>query len=73
MTAFAYELATLIQAQERAKAVQTAFQEARAKLVRELPPILEQLRTEVGAVAILDGVVIARLQVERSLNRPSWR
>lgn len=44
-----------LQAQERAKVVQAAFQEARATLVRGLPPILEQLRIEVGAVAILDA------------------
>ena len=44
-----------VQAQERAKAVQTAFQDARARLVRGLPPILEQLRIEVDAVAILDA------------------
>ena len=42
-------------AQERAKAVQSAFQAARANLVLELPPILEKLRLEVGAVAILDA------------------
>lgn len=44
-----------LQAQEKAKVVQSRFQEARAKLVRGLPPILEQLRLEVGAVAILDA------------------
>ena len=44
-----------VQAQEKAKIVQAAFQEARATLVRGLPPILEQLRIEAGAVAILDA------------------
>lgn len=43
------------QAQERANTVQTAFQEARAELVLALPPILEELRIEVGAVAILNA------------------
>ena len=44
-----------LQTQEKAKAVQTAFQDARANLVRALPPILEQLRAEANAVAILDA------------------
>jgi len=42
-------------AQERAAAVQGAFQEARAALVLTLPPVLEALRIETGAVAILDA------------------
>jgi len=42
-------------AKERAAAVQGAFQEARAALVRVLPPMIEALRIEVGAVAILDA------------------
>ena len=43
------------QAKEKAATVQAAFQEARAKLVLTLPPILERLRIEAGAVAILDA------------------
>ncbi len=43
------------QAKEKAATVQAAFQEARAKLVLALPPILDRLRIEVGAVAILDA------------------
>ena len=54
--------------QERAKAVQSAFQEARAKLVLELPPILEKLRLEVGAVAILDADQILAIDPENDLT-----
>ena len=43
------------QAKEKAAVVQAAFQDARGKLVLALPPILEQLRVETGAVAILDA------------------
>lgn len=57
-----------VQAQERAKAVQSAFQEARAKLVLELPPILEQLRLEVGAVAILDADQTLAIAPENDLT-----
>lgn len=42
-------------AKDRGVAVQTAFQDARAKLVLQLPPILERLRIEAGAVAIIDA------------------
>ena len=55
-------------AQERAGVVQNAFQEARAKLVQVLPPILEQLRIEAGAVAIIDADQALAIAPEHDLT-----
>ena len=42
-------------AQERANLLQTGFKDARARIVAALPPLLEQVRIEVGARIILDA------------------
>ena len=41
------------EAQERAAVLQRVFQDARARLVAALPPVLERLRTEHGAAMVL--------------------
>ena len=48
--------------QERAAVLQRAFQDARARLVAALPPVLERLRVEQGAAVVLgaDQVLAAR-------------
>lgn len=55
-------------AQERAAVVTSAFQDARAELVQKLPPILERLRKETGAVAILDADQTMAIAPENDLT-----
>lgn len=55
-------------AQELAKKVRTAFQEARAKFVLKLPPVLEKLRIESGAVAILDSDQVLAIDPRHDLT-----
>lgn len=49
------------EAQERASALQRGFQEARAVLVAALPPVLERLRVETGAMVVLSAEQVLAL------------
>ncbi|MEM1162785.1 MAG: OmpH family outer membrane protein [Pseudomonadota bacterium] len=55
-------------AAEKAAEVQSAFQEARADLVRVLPEIISTLRIDVGAVAILDADQALAIDPDRDLT-----
>lgn len=52
--------------QERATKLQKAFQEARARLVSQLPPVVNQLRRESGATMILNADLV--LSVDQSFD-----